>query len=115
MRSRSHRGISVDLAELAVVATHKVKAPAIKANAVLQEAQPLDDVIADALLRVVNVGCRRIIIARLVSATASKRWIIVADGGVVPRQPTTKFVPLAIAALVCCAAARADRLRTGRE
>jgi hypothetical protein len=49
-RPTTHRGVCVDLAELAVVAAHKVKAPAVKADAVLQEAQPLDDVVANGLL-----------------------------------------------------------------
>lgn len=43
-------GICVDLAVLPTIATHKVKPPAIETNAVLQEAQPLNDVVPDALL-----------------------------------------------------------------
>ena len=45
-----HRCVRVDLAELAVVAAHKVKAPAVEADALLEEAQPLNNVVLDLLL-----------------------------------------------------------------
>jgi len=57
------------------------------------------------LLRVVDVGRRRVVVARLVVAFAPPRRVVVADGARVPGQAAAEAVPLAVGRLVVRAAA----------
>ncbi len=51
-------------------------------------------------LRVVDVGCSRVVVPRLVVAAPSPLGVVVADGGRIPGQAAAKLVPLAVAALL---------------
>ena len=50
-------------------------------------------------LRVVDVGRRGVVVARLVRALAAPLRVVVADGGGVPGQAAAELVPLAVRAL----------------
>lgn len=74
------------------VALDEIEAEAVKADGA-QELEPLDDVLAHKVLRMVNVGRRCVILPRLVVPGAPKHRIVVADCARWPRQPPSVFVP----------------------
>lgn len=83
-------------AALRTIALDKVETPAIIADIVSKPLHPSCDVLAHALLAVVKVGGCNVVLLGLVGACASKLRIVVAEVGLVPGQPTSKLVPLAI-------------------
>ena len=78
------------------IALDKVKPPAIVADVVSKPFHPSCDVLAHALLAVIKVGGRNVVLLGLVIACASKRRVVVADVRLIPGQPPSKLVPLAI-------------------
>ena len=78
------------------IALDKVKTPAVIADIVSKPFHPRCDVLTHALLAVIKIRGRHIILLGLVAACASKFGVVVADVGLVPGQPPSKLVPLAI-------------------
>lgn len=83
-------------ARLRTIALDKVKTPAIVADIVSKPFHPSCDVLAHALLAVIKIGGCHVVLLGLVAACASKFRVVVADVGLVPGQPPSKLVPLAI-------------------
>mmetsp|Transcript_5553 Transcript_5553/g.14966 ORF Transcript_5553/g.14966 Transcript_5553/m.14966 type:complete len:204 (+) Transcript_5553:1260-1871(+) len=92
-------------------ASHKVKAPAIKAIT-LEVLHPLDDVPTHEILRVVDVWCRPKLISLLWVAPTTVVGVVAANSSCIPcHLPTAPCVPLPIWPLQVCAAVVDDYIR----
>lgn len=76
--------------------------PAVKADVVAQPLQPLADVVADKVLRVVDVGRRVEGVAGADVAAAVKVRVVRHDRVRVPVHPAAKLVPDAVGVLPAC-------------
>lgn len=92
-------GVHVGLDVGAEVAADKVEAPAIVADAVAEELEPLDVVVADPLLRVVNVWGGCIIFTLLGVSLATIGRVVWANDRGIPGESASKLVPFSIRTL----------------
>lgn len=85
-----------DGATMRTIALDEVETPAIIADIVSKPLHPGCDVFAHSLLAVIQVGGCNVVLLGLVGACAPKLRVVVAEVGLVPGQPASKLVPLAI-------------------
>merc|ERR1719262_1591275 len=96
---RRHAAVDVLARELPRVALHVVKAPAVVADALPEPLQPVDQVLADALLGVVDVRGGCVVLARAPRAVAPEFCVVSGDGPRVPGQAPTEDVPPSLVVL----------------
>mmetsp|Transcript_9610 Transcript_9610/g.18033 ORF Transcript_9610/g.18033 Transcript_9610/m.18033 type:complete len:681 (-) Transcript_9610:92-2134(-) len=95
-----HGAVDVRPGEFPRVPLDVVEPPAVESDRLLHVVQPLDQVLLDKLLSVVDVRRRLVAVAGIKVSRASKLGVVRADGVLVPRQPATKLVPPPLVVLV---------------